>query len=169
MGLLILLLMIGVPIIEIAVFIEVGGWIGLWPTIVTIVLTALLGTALLRRQGLAILMKAQESLAAGRFPVDEVFDGLCLLAAGALLLTPGFVTDALGLLLFVPPVRAAGRRWLTAYLLSSGRIHGTGSGRAPERPAGGPTVIEGDYAELDGHPGPPPGRDDANPWRRGGG
>jgi UPF0716 protein FxsA len=172
MALLILLLMIGVPIVEIAVFIQVGGWIGLWPTIVTVVLTALVGTALLRQQGFATLMKVRESLAAGRLPMAEVFDGVCLLVAGALLLTPGFVTDAIGFLLFMPPVRAAVRRWLAAYLLSSGRVQmeadGPAPGRGGPRPAGGPTVIEGEYEEIDDSGRPPPDKDDANPWRRGG-
>jgi len=171
MGLLILLAMIGVPIIEIAVFIKVGGWIGLAPTIVTVVLTALVGTALLRQQGFATLMRVRESLAAGRLPMAEMFDGLCLLVAGALLLTPGFVTDAVGFLLFVPPVRAAVRRWLTAYLLSSGRVHvraeGPMAGGDPSRPAGGPPVIEGEYEELDDNERRPSGKGGDNPWRPG--
>ena len=110
MGLVLLLVMVGVPIVEIAVFIEVGGRLGLWPTLATVILTAMAGTALLRQQGLATLQRVHESLEANRFPMAEVFDGLCLLVAGALLLTPGFVTDAAGLLLFVPAVRGALRR-----------------------------------------------------------
>ena len=172
MGLLILLAMIGVPIVEIAVFIQVGGWIGLWPTIATVLLTALVGTALLRQQGFATLVKVRESLEAGRLPMAEVFDGVCLLVAGALLLTPGFVTDAVGFLLFVPPARAAAGRWLTAYLLSSGRVHVRTDDPAPRRdgarPTGGPTVIEGEYEEIDGDDRPTTGRDGDNPWRRGG-
>lgn len=171
MALVILLLLIGVPIAEIAVFIQVGGWIGLGPTIAVVVLTALLGAALLRQQGFAILMRVRESLAAGRLPMAEVFDGVCLLVAGALLLTPGFVTDTIGFLLFVPPVRAAVRRWLAAYLLSSGRVHTVSEGppprRDPPRSPGGPTVIEGEYEEIDSRR-PPPDKDDANPWRHGG-
>lgn len=172
MPLLILLVLIGVPIVEIAVFIQVGGWIGLWPTIATVVLTALVGTALLRQQGFATLMKVRESLAAGRLPMAEVFDGVCLLVAGALLLTPGFVTDAIGLLLFVPQLRAAVRQRLAAYLLSSGRVHTVSESppprRDPHRPPGGPTVIEGEYEEIDDSGRTPPEKDDANPWRRGG-
>ncbi len=172
MPLLILLVLIGVPIAEIAVFIKVGGWIGLWPTIAIVALTAMIGTALLRLQGFATLMKVRESLAAGRLPMAEVFDGVCLLVAGVLLLTPGFVTDTIGLLLFVPQLRAAVRRWLTAYLLSSGRVHTVSEGptprRDPPRPPGGPTVIEGEYEEIDDSGRLPPDKDDANPWRRGG-
>lgn len=167
MGLFIFLLLVGVPIVEIAVFIKVGGWLGLWPTVAVVVLTAMLGTALLRQQGFAVLLRVRESLAAGRLPMDEVFDGLCLLVAGALLLTPGFVTDAIGFLLFVPPVRAYVRRAVGAWLLSSGRVHASwpgGPGAPPGPPPGGPTVIEGEYEEIDERR--PPRDDGGNPWRR---
>lgn len=162
--------MIVIPIVEIAVFIQVGGVIGLWPTLITVVLTAMAGTALLRHQGLATLWRAQQSLEAGRFPVAEVFDGLCLLVAGALLLTPGFVTDAAGLLLFVPALRRALRQAVGRYLVASGRVRMAGGGPAP--PGGGPggTVIDGTFEEVppgggpgerpsggDGGEGPPPG------------
>lgn len=102
---LILAAFIGVPILEIAVFIEAGEAWGLWPTLGVVVLTAFVGTALLRAQGLATLARVRQSLDRGEIPVEEAFTGVCLLVAGALLLTPGFVTDSLGLLLFVPPVR----------------------------------------------------------------
>ena len=128
-------ILVGVPLLEIVVFIEVGGLIGLWPTIGLVVLTALAGTTLLRSQGLAILNRAGEALARNEAPVAEVFHGLCLVFAGALLLTPGFLTDAAGLLIFIPAVRAAimGRVW--RYLRTRGRAdfsfhrerrHGTG-------------------------------------------
>ena len=97
---------IAVPIIEIAVFIQAGEHLGLWPTLATIVLTAMIGTALLRHQGLATLARARECLENDRFPATELFDGLCLLVAGAFLITPGFVTDGAGFLLFVPALRA---------------------------------------------------------------
>ena len=97
---------IAVPIIEIAVFIQAGEHLGLWPTLATIILTAMIGTTLLRHQGLATLARVRESLENDRFPAAELFDGLCLLVAGALLITPGFVTDGAGFLLFVPVLRA---------------------------------------------------------------
>ena len=83
MPLLLLSVLIAVPLIEIGVFIQVGGAIGLWPTLGAIVLTALAGSALIRHQGLAILGQARDSFAAGRLPVREIFDGICLLLAGA--------------------------------------------------------------------------------------
>ena len=141
--------MIGVPIIEIAVFIEVGGRLGLWPTLATIILTAMAGTALLRQQGLATLQRVHESLEANRFPMAEVFDGLCLLVAGALLLTPGFVTDAAGLLLFVPAVRVALRQAFGRYLVASGRLDAWTEKPGPfASGGGGNTVIDGEYHEV---------------------
>lgn len=143
---LILSVFIGVPILEIAVFIKTGEIVGLWPTLAIIVLTAIIGAALLRAQGLATLARVRHSLDRGEVPVEEVFTGLCLLIAGALLLTPGFVTDTLGFLLFVPPVRyAIGHFVLTR--LARGR-----GGRGGNRDA-----IDVDYTEHD-----PPGRGDRN-------
>ena len=105
MAIVLLLAFVITPIVEIAVFIQIGGEIGLWPTLAIVVITAIVGTALLRAQGLATFASAQKTLARGEFPVSQVFDGACLLVAGALLLTPGFVTDGIGLTLFFPPVR----------------------------------------------------------------
>ena len=84
---LLLLLLIGVPVIEIALFIEIGGYIGLWPTLAAILVTAVVGAMLVRAQGLATLARAQTELDAGRLPVKQLFDGVCILVAGALLLT----------------------------------------------------------------------------------
>src|SRR3546814_4014327 len=105
MALFLLLAIIGLPIAEIAVLIQAGGLIGVGPTIGLILLTAILGTVLLRAQGMRTLDRARASLDRGEPPVGELFDGLCLLAAGGLLLLPGFITDTIGLLLFIPPVR----------------------------------------------------------------
>ena len=129
---------IAVPIAEIAVFIEVGGRIGLGPTLFIVVATAFAGAGLLRHQGLATLHRARHELAEGRLPLAEVFDGLCLLIAGALLLTPGFITDGAGLLLFLPGLRA----WLRARL---GRRLAT---RPRHRPPGGGPVIEGEFHRV---------------------
>ncbi len=157
MGLMVFFAMIGVPILEIAVFIEVGGRIGFWPTIAIVIATALIGTALLRRQGLATLIRAQESLQKGAFPMHEVFDGFCLLVAGALLLTPGFVTDGVGLLLFAPPVRAVLARAAWRYMVRHGRIDvnssapgfkpGGRDGRGD--PYGDGPVIDGEFDVID--------------------
>ena len=106
MPLLILFGFITLPLLEIGVFIWIGDEIGILATVATTVLTAILGTALVRAQGLATLSKVNDSLNRGEMPVRAVFDGACLLVAGALLLAPGFITDAIGLILFIPFVRA---------------------------------------------------------------
>ena len=146
---LVLLAFIGVPLVEIAVFIKLGGILGLWPTLGVVILTAIAGTTLLRHQGLATLGRARSNLEAGRFPMAEVFDGVCLLLAGALLLTPGFVTDLAGLLLFVPALRSVLRRVLARHLTASGRIDGRADGFADHRDRGDATVIEGEFEVED--------------------
>jgi UPF0716 protein FxsA len=146
---LVLLAFIGVPLLEIAVFIEVGGFLGLWPTLGVVILTAIAGTTLLRHQGLATLGRARSNLEAGRLPMVEVFDGVCLLLAGALLLTPGFVTDLAGLLLFVPTLRAVLRRMLARHLTASGRSDVRANVFADDRDHGGATVIEGEFEVED--------------------
>lgn len=107
-----LLLFIIVPIAEIAVIIQASSLIGLWPTLGLIMLTAVLGIVLLKSQGLATLTKAQAQLRTGEAPIVPMLDGLMLAIAGTLLLTPGFITDAVGFALLIPPIRAALRRWL---------------------------------------------------------
>jgi UPF0716 protein FxsA len=146
-GLILLAAFIGVPLLEIALFIEVGGWIGLGPTLALIILTAVIGVWMLRLQGIGVLMRAQRQLTEGSLPVVEVFEGLCLVIAGALLLTPGFFTDATGALLLVPAVRRALyqrlRRHIEAHVTdASGPSHD----RAPPRPS--PT-IEAAYEEIE--------------------
>ena len=99
------LIFILIPIIEIAGFIYIGGALGFWTTALIVFATAYIGTNLLKKQGLETLAKAQNSLENGQIPVDEIFDGLCLLVAGAFLLTPGFFTDIVGFSLFIPECR----------------------------------------------------------------
>ena len=150
----ILLAFIAVPIIEIAVFLEVGGRIGALNTILMIVVTAIIGTWLLRSQGLQTLHRAQESLNQNVFPMSEVFDGLCLLFAGGLLLTPGFVTDIVGFLLFVPWIRNALRLSAWSFLVRSGqagswtRADYPMGGQNGKEPFGATTTIDGQYREV---------------------
>jgi len=123
MPILILALFIGIPLIEIYLFIQVGGAIGVWSTIGLVVLTAFIGTALLRQQGLATLARAQSQLDQQQLPMRELFDGVCLLVGGLLLLTPGFLTDALGFALLIPPLRAILGRGVWAALARSRNVH----------------------------------------------
>jgi UPF0716 protein FxsA len=150
-ALILLIAFIGLPLIEVAVFIQVGGRIGVGWTIGLCLLTALIGTTMIRHQGLSVLQRAREQMARNEPPVREVFEGFCLVIAGALLLTPGFVTDALGGLLLLPPVRQV----LFARVRKQIEIRaaagpGRGSGR-PGQPGRGPT-IEGEFEDLTPEP-----------------
>ena len=168
MGLLLLAAFIAVPLIEIAVFIQIGGLIGLWSTLAVVVLTAVLGTWLLRLQGIATLNRARQQLNQGAMPTNELFDGLCLVFAGALLLTPGFVTDGVGLALFVPAVRASLRGLAARHLkthaasgiyVSPGVGPGVGPGRGPGNPGDpGRSGHAGPHRDAGVEPPPHPGR-----------
>jgi len=101
-----LLLFIFVPIIEIGLFIQVGGFLGLWPTITLVLITAFVGASLVRSQGIQTLMSVQGRLQQGEMPAQQILEGVMLAVAGVLLLTPGFMTDALGMLVLLPAPRA---------------------------------------------------------------
>lgn len=138
------LLLLIIPLIEIALFIQVGGAIGVWPTIGIVLLTAVVGTVMLRRQGLAALRSVQTRLMAGENPGRLLADGAMILVAGVLLLTPGFLTDTIGLLLLVPAVR----RWLWDRLAPRLTVVTVQRRPAPRAWPGGETV-EGEYQEVD--------------------
>ena len=112
MRLLLVVLFIAVPIAELAVLIQIGQLIGVWWTIALLVADAILGSLLARSQGRLVWRRFNEALRSGRPPAREVMDGALVLFGGALLLTPGFLTDLLGLALLLPPSRAAVRRVL---------------------------------------------------------
>lgn len=147
-----------VPLIEIALFIQVGGLIGLWPTLGIVVATALAGTWLVRREGLKALADLRRSFETLGNPGVPLAHGAAILLAGALLLTPGFFTDTLGLLLLVPQVRAAILRWLSGrirverFTYGGVGVHAGGSGTPGGRAAGeggeGP-VIDGEWHEVE--------------------
>ena len=156
MAMFLLAAFIGVPLLEIGVFIQVGGWIGLMPTLALVVLTAVLGTWQLRAQGLATLLRARDQVDRGALPARELFDGACLLVAGALLLTPGFVTDAVGFLLFLPPVREKLRTILARYVQTSMAARNVASGESGRAGGGvgpGPggargPIIDGEFRDV---------------------
>ena len=107
------LFFVGIPIAEIALFIYVGDRIGLLATLVVIVLTAVVGSGLVARQGAGAMAQVQAAFFEARFPGKELAHGAMIVVAGAFLVTPGFLTDGLGFLLLVPPVREAARRVVT--------------------------------------------------------
>ncbi len=149
MALWFLLAFIGVPLVEIALFIKVGGLIGLWPTIAIVIATAVAGTALIRRQGLNTLQRAQQEMDAQRLPVRELFDGICLIFAGAMLLTPGFLTDTVGFALLVPPLRTLLGHYIWRALRKAKGVHFEMAGDQPFRDDGGP-IVDADAVEIKG-------------------
>ena len=169
---LLLLAFILTPIIEIAGFITVGGWIGLWPTLLVVLLTAVAGTILVRQQSTQVISRINSQLGAGEIPGRALFDGLCLFAAALLLLTPGFFTDSIGIALLLPPVRSflAPRLLNWAKRRGSVSFGGMGAGMSggfasygfsntdPQGPSShSPTVIEGEAEVIE-----PEGNADSN-------
>ncbi|HYC03941.1 MAG TPA: FxsA family protein [Azospirillaceae bacterium] len=136
----ILPLLVLLPLLEIAGFIWVGGAIGAGPTLALIVLAAVAGVWLIRRQGLSTLRAAATDARSGA-PLQGAFDGLCLALAGVLLFIPGFLSDLLALPLLLPPVRRAMLKRLGGGFVMAGAASG---GFRPQRPA----VIEGDFVEV---------------------
>jgi UPF0716 protein FxsA len=122
MPIVLFLLFIVVPVVELAVLIQVGSWIGVWPTIALLLAVSVLGTWLVRREGMRAWTAFRLALAHGRVPTTEVVDGALVLFGGALLLTPGFVTDILGLALVFPPTRKGISRVIRAQ--ARGRLLG---------------------------------------------
>lgn len=100
-----LVVFIGIPLVELALLIEIGRRVGTWPTIALIILTGTLGAALARRQGLAVLAHMRDEVRAGRLPAGSLVDAIVILIAAALLITPGVLTDTLGFLCLVPAFR----------------------------------------------------------------
>lgn len=112
-----------VPIVEIYLLIQVGQVIGAGWTVFLVVLTAVIGVALLKRQGLTTLNRAQQKMQANELPAHEILEGMGLLVAGALLLTPGFFTDAVGFFLLFPPTRMLLVRAVASRLVVSAAVN----------------------------------------------
>lgn len=180
MPLILLFLFVAVPIAEIALLIKVGEAIGVLWTIILVIITALIGTAMLRSQGISVLTRAQQAVQEGRLPMDSVVDGVCLLLAGAFLLTPGLITDTIGFLLFVPALRRGLAHWIFARLLKdadvSVSVFGTkasNSQRPPQADSG--IVIDGEFEHIndsEDKPAPQPAntstasRTKRSPWKQ---
>lgn len=139
---------LAIPLIEIALFIQLGGLIGLWPTLAIVVITAVIGAVAVRSQGRAALQRLQRSLDRFEDPGGPLAHGAMILFAGALLLTPGFFTDTIGFLLLVPQVRSAVIRHAGRRIV----VHRQGPPprppRPPRQPEPGGEVIEGEWEEA---------------------
>ncbi len=145
---------LAVPVIEIALFIQVGGAIGLWPTLAIVILTAVMGTWLVRTQGAWAMGNLRKSFSELDDPTEPLAHGAMILVAGALLLTPGFFTDAVGFALLMPPVRLAVFRYLKARIkvqsFSMGGMHQTQHSHPSHgRDRGQDEVIDGTYSEVE--------------------
>ncbi len=134
------LIFIIIPIIELALFASVSEHIGIWTTVFLAFLTAIIGGGLVRHQGLQTLFSVRGSMEQGQMPVDDIFDGFCIVAAGALLITPGFLTDTIGFALLIPPVRAIFRGVIRKHASFSSTIH---------TQTRDPNVIEGECVEVE--------------------
>ncbi len=167
MALLLVVLFIVVPIVELYVIIQIGQAIGILPTIALLILDSVLGAMLMRSQGRAAWMRFNRALAEGRVPGREVIDGALVIFGGALLLTPGFLSDFLGLILLLPPTRALVRRVLVARF--AGRLAASATTGAHSRvgriftfEAGGarrpPEGFDDDVVEGTAHDVPAPRR-----------
>jgi len=110
------LIFIGVPIIEVILFIIIGEQIGLWNTIFIIIITGIIGAILVKSQGISTLNKAMEEIKLNKVPINSIVEGIAILIAGAFLLTPGFFTDTLGCVLLIPKSRNIIIKYLSAYL-----------------------------------------------------
>lgn len=159
-----LLMMLAVPLLELALLIKLGQAIGFWSTVAIIFLTAGIGIAIVNAQGFAAFRRASESVAKGQPPVEPVIDGFMLMLAGGLLIAPGLLTDIAGLLLLIPPVRRLVAKWGLKRMMASGSIHvSTWQGETtfeevrggPEQPgrnhpgAASGTVIDGEFERID--------------------
>jgi UPF0716 protein FxsA len=131
---LLVILFIVVPIAELYVIIQVGEAIGVWPTLLLLLLDALLGSLLLRHQGRGAWRRFNEALAQRRFPGKEVADGLLIVIGGTLLLAPGFITDIVGLLLLIPPTRAIARAILKRFTIGRFTVIGMPGAGGPFGP-----------------------------------
>lgn len=142
-----------IPLIEITLFIHIGGAIGVGTTMLLVVLTAVIGAGLIKHQGFQALRSMQSALRESQMPIQEIFDGICLLVSGAFLMTPGFFTDTLGFLLLIPPLRAA----LLKQAIKSGKFSIFGSSMGAPKMQNRYTQfsdqsgndLEGDYERIE--------------------
>ena len=136
------LILVGVPVIEIGLFIQLGGFLGLWPTLAIVVATALIGSMLLRTQGLSTLEELKRTAETGQSPAGPMANGALILVAGLLLLTPGFFTDSVGFLLMIPPVRTVLIKWIAARAQMKIYASAANSQQPPD-------VIDGEFEIID--------------------
>ncbi|MCW8996807.1 MAG: FxsA family protein, partial [Psychromonas sp.] len=150
------LIFTSVSLLEIFVLVKVGSFLGAWPTVLLVIITALIGSALVRSQGLQLLQQLQQRLAQGEMPGLQLIEGIMLLVTGVLLVTPGFVTDLCGLLLLQPKIRVRIAKLVLANVKLNPNVSMTG--HASRSPKDSPfsrsksdkdDVIEGEFERKD--------------------
>jgi UPF0716 protein FxsA len=146
-----LLVFVAFPLIEIMLLIKAGATIGFWPTVGLLFAAAVLGVLVIRNQGLTMVSRVLSAVNEGKLPIEPMLDGYARVVAGSLLIVPGFLSDAIGLVLLVPPLRA----WFIRRTVSG--FGGGGAGPRPSGPRARPTVIEGTYERVDDKDGRKPG------------
>jgi UPF0716 protein FxsA len=151
--LVLLLIFIVVPLAELYVIFAVGDAIGWWQTLAILALDSIIGSLLLKSQGRAVWLRFNEAMAAGRLPHREVLDGVMVIFGGAFLITPGFLTDILGILLLLPPTRVLMRRLVVRAL--RGRVAIQVAGAATRRAGRGRFDVEGTATEVRDEPQTP--------------
>lgn len=165
------LLIIALPLIEIALFVQIGGMIGLWPTLALVIASSIGGLAVMRRQGAKSLIRLRESMETGGDPTGPLAHGALTMIAGILLFLPGFLTSACGLLLLVRPIRS----WLIGRGAARMTVQATafrrgGAGIRPAGPRPGPTAppgtIEAEYEVIEEAEDTGPRRPGTSGWTR---
>lgn len=152
-------LLLAIPLAEIAAFVVVGGQIGVWWTLAMVLVTAIGGSVLLRIQGFGLINRIRSEVDAGRMPSRELVHGVMILVAGILLLTPGFITDAMGFALFIPPLRDAIWAFARTRIRFETVVMDRGAQGGPRRGGRDDDVIDLDEDDFTREP------DENSPWR----
>ena len=142
------LFFIAIPIIEVILFITVGKYIGLWNTILIIIVTGIIGAILVKSQGITIFNKALEEIKSNKTPIFSIFEGIAILIAGAFLLTPGFLTDTLGCILLIPKTRNIIIKYITSYL-EKRKVYKKQSAYDKNKEDKENKIFEGNFEEID--------------------
>ncbi len=152
------LTLLALPLVEIAILIKAGGWLGFWPVLLIIIVSAVLGSAVVRQRGISVFSRVFAEIEEGRSGLEPMFDSLLAVTAGIFLILPGLTTDCLGLLLLIPPVRKLVARLVLPRVVASPKgdtqifeerfKRRTSEDRPTTEPASDAIVIEGDYERL---------------------
>ena len=142
-----------IPLIEIMLFIQLGSFIGLWLTLLTVIITAFIGTVLVRAQGLAAISQLQTSMSKFENPSEPLANGAMILVSGALLLTPGFLTDVFGFALLIPAIRVRVYRYIRQKTTVQNfevktHMHGSNTDRSPYQNKPKKDILDGEYEDV---------------------